>query len=52
MAINKVNIWKKFYAWMTYMRPHFLYAAHIYCNERINAPTLNKMDTHTRDYIK
>ena len=23
MALNKVDIWKKLYAWITYMRPHF-----------------------------
>ena len=28
MAVNKVDVWKKMYAWITYMRPHFQYAAH------------------------
>ena len=36
MALNKVDIWKKLYAWITYMRPHFQYAAHIYCNDKID----------------
>ena len=36
MAINKVDIWKKLYAWITYMRPHFKYAAHLYCKDKID----------------
>ena len=52
MAINRVDIWKKIYAWITYMRPHFLYAAHIYCNEKIAKVKIKEMDLHTREYVK
>ena len=52
MAINKVDIWKKLYAWITYMRPHFQYAAHIYCNEKIDQVKMKDMDPQTRTFIK
>ena len=52
MAMNKVDVWKKLYAWITYMRPHFQYAAHIFCNEKIDQVKMKDMDPQTRTYIK
>ena len=52
MTINRVDTWKKLYAWITYMRPHFMYASHIYCNNKIAEEKLGNMILHTREFIR
>ena len=52
MSIHNVDLWKKMYAWITYLRPHLMYAAHIYCGTTIAEKKRNKQEICLRDYIK